>query len=617
MTVNLSPLAGAAWQFFSNAGVPLNGGKLYAYAAGTTTPQTTYTSNTGLTANSNPIVLDSAGRIPAEVWLTSNVNYKFVLNTSTDVTIGTYDNISGLDANVLSSLASTSSNALGDALVGFKQSNSGGFLSGATARTVNDKLQESVSVKDFGATGDGSTDDTTAIQAAINASYGSTLYFPAGTYIVSALTVSNSLNLVGVGYTFTTLKLKNSANNIPLTISAATNVSMSDLTVDGNKANNASGFSCVRINGASDAPEFHRVRFANAKTDGLSQAGTVSKLLVSECVAENCGNDGMSISSATTSLIISNRSSGNGRFGIVVTSSYNRVIGNACFNNTSTGIAFVSASYCVANGNSCFGNTGHGLQFNACFNSVQSGNNCSSNGISGLDQTLGCNNCTTIGNLSWGNTVRGIEIDSATYQAVVTGNVVLNNGEVGISVYRSPGTVITSNQCLNNGNTTVPRYGIRLWDDVGTLASTNCIVSNNYVGDNRGVSAAQTYGLGIDDANVNNTIVTGNQFIGNVTGAVYMIAPATNIKRARDNNGFVTQNYASSTITSGNTSVMISHGLSVTPNASDIQIMATSGSTTDPGQIWISPITSTQFTLNCRINPGATGLNFIWKATAY
>jgi hypothetical protein len=98
MAVFLSPVGGAAAQFFTNSGVPLTGGKLYSYAAGTTTPQVTYTSSSGVTAHTNPIILDSAGRVPGgEIWLTASL-YKFVLNTSTDVLIATYDNISGIGA---------------------------------------------------------------------------------------------------------------------------------------------------------------------------------------------------------------------------------------------------------------------------------------------------------------------------------------------------------------------------------------------------------------------------------------------------------------------------------------------------------------------------------------
>jgi hypothetical protein len=98
MAVFLSPVGGAAAQFFTNSGVILSGGKLYTYAAGTTTPKATYTSSSGGTAHTNPIILDSAGRVPGgEIWLTA-APYKFMLYTSTDVLIATYDNISGLGA---------------------------------------------------------------------------------------------------------------------------------------------------------------------------------------------------------------------------------------------------------------------------------------------------------------------------------------------------------------------------------------------------------------------------------------------------------------------------------------------------------------------------------------
>ena len=64
---------------------------------------------------------------------------------------------------------------------------------GAQTRTVENKLREFVSVKDFGAVGDGVTDDTVAIEAAITASAGTNkLVFPRGTYrFTSPLTISN------------------------------------------------------------------------------------------------------------------------------------------------------------------------------------------------------------------------------------------------------------------------------------------------------------------------------------------------------------------------------------------------------------------------------------------
>ena len=95
MAVNLSPI-GNGQQFFDNTGLPLNGGLIYTYQAGSTTPLATYTDVNGTVANSNPIVLDSSGRLPNEVWLTYGFNYKFVVKTSAAVTLGTYDNLYGI-----------------------------------------------------------------------------------------------------------------------------------------------------------------------------------------------------------------------------------------------------------------------------------------------------------------------------------------------------------------------------------------------------------------------------------------------------------------------------------------------------------------------------------------
>jgi Domain of unknown function (DUF4183) len=98
--VNLSAFGGVGWQFFDNNGVPLAGGLIYTYEAGTTTPQATYTTSAGTVAHTNPIVLNSAGRVPGgEIWLLY-ASYKFVLQTSAAVLIATYDNITS-DAGLI------------------------------------------------------------------------------------------------------------------------------------------------------------------------------------------------------------------------------------------------------------------------------------------------------------------------------------------------------------------------------------------------------------------------------------------------------------------------------------------------------------------------------------
>lgn len=175
MAVNLSPLAGAGWQFFSDSGVPLSGGLLYTYAAGTTTPVATYTSNSGSINHTNPIVLNSAGRIPTgEVWLTSGTAYKFVLYTSTNVLIASWDNVSSESASTLFY-------------------NRG--VTNAVTRTIQSKLNDIVSALDFGvATTNTAAQNTTYLQNAIDyaASVGAAIYIPNGQY-----NFNGQLNLCG------------------------------------------------------------------------------------------------------------------------------------------------------------------------------------------------------------------------------------------------------------------------------------------------------------------------------------------------------------------------------------------------------------------------------------
>jgi hypothetical protein len=185
MSVNLSLFAGAGAQFFDDNGVPLAGGLIYTYSAGSTSPLTTYTSSSGTIPLTNPIVLNAAGRVPTgEIWLTAGVNYKFVVYTSTNVLVASYDNING--TYIATDLADTNNPANGDALVGFRQSNSSGNLPWAVGSTVHKKLQEFISVLDFGADSTGATSSLTAFQNAINATSNSgvqAIIVPTGTYL--------------------------------------------------------------------------------------------------------------------------------------------------------------------------------------------------------------------------------------------------------------------------------------------------------------------------------------------------------------------------------------------------------------------------------------------------
>lgn len=191
MSVTPSPLAGFAGQFFDNNGVILSGGKIYTYAAGTTTPQATYTTAAGSTPHANPIVLDSAGRVPGgEIWLTSGVSYKFVIETSTGVVLGTYDNLLGGTSAITALVPSgyTTATNVQDAFDDLGSNTGADFVgyiasgTNAASRPALDKLRETVSPQDYGAVGNGVVNDATALLLACTES--DTVRIPAGTYLI-------------------------------------------------------------------------------------------------------------------------------------------------------------------------------------------------------------------------------------------------------------------------------------------------------------------------------------------------------------------------------------------------------------------------------------------------
>ena len=186
--MNLTP--SPFMQFFTAGGIPLVGGKLYTYAAGTTTLLATYTDATGTQFNSNPVILDSRGE--AAVWL-DTAAYKFKLTDSTDVEIWTADNIEG-SVGAADLAASTGSSLVGYIAAG----------SGAVATTVQTKLRESVSVQDFGADPTGGVDATAAINAALAASKCVSFGDAGDTYTISGtLTVQTGSTLIFNGATVT------------------------------------------------------------------------------------------------------------------------------------------------------------------------------------------------------------------------------------------------------------------------------------------------------------------------------------------------------------------------------------------------------------------------------
>lgn len=98
-TVFLAPgVFGAGGQFFDANGVPLNAGRIATFAAGTTTPQATYTTGAGTIPNGNPIILNSDGRPPQEMWLIAASGYDVqVVDSVSNLVGGPYNSLYGIN----------------------------------------------------------------------------------------------------------------------------------------------------------------------------------------------------------------------------------------------------------------------------------------------------------------------------------------------------------------------------------------------------------------------------------------------------------------------------------------------------------------------------------------
>ena len=149
---------------------------------------------------------------------------------------------------------------------------------GGTARTILTKLNELISVKDFGAVGDGSTDDTTAIKNAIEAGDGvNIVYFPAGTYIVKEpIIIPSNSYIKGAGAASTSIKMDSSIGRLAgLGVignwdTTVENVLVEDITFD---------FNTARWHGyTSSSSPTHDANFvgvySNTKTGTYSRTGT-------------------------------------------------------------------------------------------------------------------------------------------------------------------------------------------------------------------------------------------------------------------------------------------------------------------------------------------------------
>lgn len=186
-------------------------GSVSFYQPKTLNPVTVYQDDAITRVLTQPVALDANGKTVFPVYAT--VPVRAIVQSATGATLLDIERINGERGEIVS-LVNTSwpNEATVDAALtalstslGGRDGNFQANGTGAVARSIRSTLSEArISVKNFGALGNGSQDDTTFIQNAINYANGiggGEVYFPAGTYLITSALVmtTNGVSLKGTG----------------------------------------------------------------------------------------------------------------------------------------------------------------------------------------------------------------------------------------------------------------------------------------------------------------------------------------------------------------------------------------------------------------------------------
>lgn len=361
--------------------------------------------------------------------------------------------------------------------------------SGSTLRNVSDKLKEFVSVKDFGAVGDGVTDDTTAIQAALTASL--QVCFD-GSYKISAPLILRS----GHSLRSTNKRARIVRNTSVTPFDMVVGVSVTDITIDNLQFDGvakttvtvaANRYCAIRLWDNNTGVQCKRVAIKNCRFDKTTSAEIQAEGVRGVIALEQCSD-----------VEISNCQFYDNRATCIF-----------WYDNTDN--VRVSDCYCL----------GEQTPYDPTFQRVGS--------FTSGDRILGASvsNCRIIGtgytsiNISGdGVSVSGCVIQSPAYSGItisenapastsvtITGCSVRSPGYDGVSVFELDGGAISG--CTFSGATTSSRAGIRFIGPTSGNAAKNVLISGcNFLSN----------AIGINLNHGQNIVATGNFFKGNGSG---------------------------------------------------------------------------------------------------
>jgi hypothetical protein len=349
--------------------------------------------------------------------------------------------------------------------------------SGAVQRTVQSKLRDVVSVKDFGAVGDGVADDTAAIQAAMAAANGKALYFLTGTYKTTSATFSSLSNMLIFGDGFSSVIQVSTAIDAWLFDNTCSNINIEGLTfVGASVATEAK--SALRLRAPSSS--VRNCYFRNFNNGVLIQDENASDCLITgnifkDLIGATSGNGYGAYTIAQRTIISDNHFNAVGRHDVYLSGSTPR-----------------GAQYCVVEGNtsiSC-GYEAIALYATSTQGSVKGciaqGNSIKSAGFQGIGLTANSTDNIIANNYIEAAAQYGIQLEGSstagTYplRNVICGNNVIDCGGQQIRAINSSNNIFVGNTTSAVSVTPISNRGINV-DSVGTPSS---FPSGNFVGNN-------------------------------------------------------------------------------------------------------------------------------------